>query len=231
MEGDAFVAAIALRLGLGQPSLVNVTRCGCGAIIQNTSGSHYTSCALRGWVMLEHDRVRDVLVDMLRTISPSALIRVPDRDPLNTWWTRYSPDVRPDILVLDFYGRGQHLILDVSIDRHLSPSHVAGSSRTPLHTAAARERSKLHIYRGVSEVHRVIPFIIESSGALGCMASAFLTHCAKLRRGALAQEAEFATWSARTFSPFWRQRLSIIQHTTIGSGIYIRAAEDAHLSG
>ena len=29
MEGDAFVAAIALRLGLDQPSLVNVSRCGC----------------------------------------------------------------------------------------------------------------------------------------------------------------------------------------------------------
>ena len=133
--------------------------------------------------------------------------------------------------MLDFYGRGRHLILDVSVARHLSRSYVGRAARVPLHTATHRERVKLHAYKRVSEVHRVIPFILESSGALGSMATSFMAHCAQLRRDGLLQERAHASWSTRSFSPFWRQRISVVQHSTSGSGICVRAAEDVYISG
>ena len=133
--------------------------------------------------------------------------------------------------MLDFYGRGRHLILDVSVARHLSRSYVGRAARVPLHAATERERLKLHAYRRVSEVHRVIPFILESSGALGSMATSFMAHCAQLRRDGLLQERAHASWSTRSFSPFWRQRISVVQHSTSGSGICVRAAEDVYISG
>ena len=77
--------------------------------------------------------------------------------------------------------------------------------------------------------HTVIPFVVEASGALGTHASTFIRFCSKLRRDALVQERDKATWAARTFSPFWRQRISVMQHHICGMGIYTRAAEDAYL--
>ena len=184
-------------------------------------------------MVLEHDRIHDVLVDMLKMIFPTAFIRVPDRDQSHEWWLQYSPDVRPDIVVLHFYGREKHAIIHVTVARHRSGSVVGAASRTPLHTASARERAKNRMYRNVPTQHTFVPFIVEGSGALGRDAASFIERCSVLHRGALVQERDRSTWSARTFSPFWQQRLSVMQHSIIGlvGGITMRAAEDAYLHG
>ena len=89
--------------------------------------------------------------------------------------------------------------------------------------------AKLAAYSCVPAAHTFVPFVLEASGALGAHALTFLAKCAHLRRDSLVQERDFATWAARSFSPFWRQRLSVRQHSVVGMGICARAAEDVYL--
>eukprot|EP00899_Mesostigma_viride_P025989 jgi/Mesvir1/6575/Mv06322-RA.1 len=61
---------------------------------------------------------------MIRSVFPHANIRSEDADGA----AFYSPNHRPDIVVLDFEGGGRHLLIDVSVARPLALSHVAGAS-------------------------------------------------------------------------------------------------------
>eukprot|EP00899_Mesostigma_viride_P018339 jgi/Mesvir1/26506/Mv16164-RA.1 len=68
---------------------------------------------------------------MVRSVFPHANIRSEDADGA----AFYSPNHRPDIVVLDFEGGGRHLLIDVSVARPLALSHVAGASLTAGYTA------------------------------------------------------------------------------------------------
>ena len=57
--------------------------------------------------------------------------------------------------------------------------------------------------------HRVVPIIHEIFGGLAHEAVAFLAELGRLRSQALGADGEHATWAARSFMPFWRQRISI----------------------
>eukprot|EP00899_Mesostigma_viride_P017494 jgi/Mesvir1/25746/Mv01927-RA.1 len=120
----------------------------------------------------------------------------------------YSPNHRPDIVVLDFEGGGRHLLIDVSVARPLALSHVAGASLTAGYTADRAERAKLLAYGNVGH-HRVVPFVLEEFGAMGPLTSAFFKECCRLREDRLDLEGQRAPWSARTWTSYWRQRLSV----------------------
>eukprot|EP00899_Mesostigma_viride_P017725 jgi/Mesvir1/25954/Mv20946-RA.1 len=99
---------------------------------------------------------------MIRSVFPHANIRSEDADGA----AFYSPNHRPDIVVLDFEGGGRHLLIDVSVARPLALSHVAGASLTAGYTADRAERAKLLAYGDVGH-HRVVPFVLEDPfGAL-----------------------------------------------------------------
>eukprot|EP00899_Mesostigma_viride_P022928 jgi/Mesvir1/381/Mv11276-RA.1 len=143
---------------------------------------------------------------MVRSVFPHANIRSEDADGA----AFYSPNHRPDIVVLDFEGGrpgGRHLLIDVSVARPLALSPVAGASLTAGHTADRAERAKLLAYGDVGH-HRVVPFVLEEFGAMG-MTSAFFKECCRLREDRLDLEGQRAPWSARTWTSYWRQRLSV----------------------
>ena len=105
MDGSSFVTALSLRVGVDLLAMVDVDRCACGAVIPNSSGSHYLTCRHRGWHIIVHDRLRDTLLEMLRQVVPPSRIRVPDRNLADDEsWRIYSPHRRPDLVVLDWLG-------------------------------------------------------------------------------------------------------------------------------
>eukprot|EP00899_Mesostigma_viride_P022595 jgi/Mesvir1/351/Mv21743-RA.1 len=159
---------------------------------------------------------------MIRSVFPHANIRSEDADGA----AFYSPNHRPDIVVLDFEGGGRHLLIDVSVARPLALSHVAGASLTAGYTADRAERAKLDpglrrrytadraerakllAYGDVGH-HRVVPFVLEEFGAMGPLTSAFFKECCRLQEDRLDLEGQRAPWSARTWTSYWRQRLSV----------------------
>ena len=226
MDGSSFVTALSRRVGVDLLAMVDVHRCSCGAALQNSSGSHYITCRHRGWPVITHDRVRNCVIEMLRQVVPSSRIRVPDRNIADHSWQVYSPHKRPDITVLDWNGRGSHLVIDVAVVHPGASHHVDRASWVPLHTCACRERIKTAEYGQLPIPHRFLPFVVDTFGGLGDSAARFLKELSRLRRGALCGEVDHATWSARYFWPFWRQRLSVVLQHTIGLGIVTRSIED-----
>eukprot|EP00899_Mesostigma_viride_P022748 jgi/Mesvir1/3658/Mv14950-RA.1 len=76
------------------------------------------------------------------------------------------------------------------------------------YTADRAERAKLLAYGDVGH-HRVVPFVLEEFGAMGPLTSAFFKECCRLREDRLDLEGQRAPWSARTWTSYWRQRLSV----------------------
>eukprot|EP00899_Mesostigma_viride_P013297 jgi/Mesvir1/21969/Mv26455-RA.1 len=123
----------------------------------------------QSWYLYLHTVLLTVVLAMIRSVFPHAHIRSEDADGA----AFYSPNHRPDIVVLDFEGGGRHLLIDVSVARPLAlSSHVAGASLTAGYTADRAERAKLLAY-GVVGHHRVVPFVLEEFGAMGPLTSAF----------------------------------------------------------
>eukprot|EP00899_Mesostigma_viride_P023234 jgi/Mesvir1/4095/Mv16057-RA.1 len=85
---------------------------------------------------------------------------------------------------------------------------VAGRCRRLRYTADRAERAKLLAYGDVGH-HRVVPFVLEEFGAMGPLTSAFFKECCRLREDRLDLEGQRAPWSARTWTSYWRQRLSV----------------------
>eukprot|EP00899_Mesostigma_viride_P001389 jgi/Mesvir1/11250/Mv01055-RA.1 len=158
----------------------------------------------QNWYLYLHTVLLTVVLAMIRSVFPHANIRSEDADGA----AFYSPNHRPDIVVLDFEGGGRHLLIDVSVARPLALSHVAGASLTAGYTADWAERAKLLAYGDVGH-HRVVPFVLEEFGAMGPLTSAFFKECCRLREDRLDLEGQRAPWSARTWTSYWRQRLSV----------------------
>eukprot|EP00899_Mesostigma_viride_P003353 jgi/Mesvir1/13018/Mv06017-RA.1 len=95
-----------------------------------------------------------------------------------------------------------------SRERKSVVGHVAGASLTAGYTADRAERTKLLAYGDVGH-HRVVPFVLEEFGAMGPLTSAFFKECCRLREDRLDLEGQRAPWSARTWTSYWRQRLSV----------------------
>lgn len=202
--------SVALRHQLFAPQpLVPAGRpCGsCGQPLDPT-GTHYLACMggqqNQNWYLYLHTVLLTVVLAMIRSVFPHANIRSEDADGA----AFYSPNHRPDIVVLDFEGGGRHLLIDVSVARPLALSHVAGASLTAGYTADRAERAKLLAYGDVGH-HRVVPFVLEEFGAMGPLTSAFFKECCRLREDRLDLEGQRAPWSARTWTSYWRQRLSV----------------------
>eukprot|EP00899_Mesostigma_viride_P007428 jgi/Mesvir1/16687/Mv15084-RA.1 len=172
------------------------------------TGTHYLACMggqqNQNWYLYLHTVLLTVVLAMIRSVFPHANIRSEDADGA----AFYSPNHRPDIVVLDFEGGGRHLLIDVSVARPLALSHVAGASLTAGYTADRAERAKLLAYGDVGH-HRVVPFVLEEFGAMGPLTSAFFKECCRLREDRLDLEGQRAPWSARTWTSYWRQRLSV----------------------
>ena len=61
----------------------------------------------------------------------------------------------------------------------------------------------------------MVPLIHEVFGGIASDADAFMRELARLRKNALGADGAQSTWSARSFAPFWRQRLSLAIHVGV----------------
>ncbi|KAK3252223.1 hypothetical protein CYMTET_38466 [Cymbomonas tetramitiformis] len=168
MRPDAAVISLCLQLGVSIPlvrevSAVGTGRCACGDVVDGF-GYHYLACNRRGMFTYRHDAVQDVLYEMLRKVFDPASVK-----RTHTYHRSYSPRWRPDITVLNYDGRGRHLIIDVAIGFPCAPTYVEGAARVPLHTAATVERRTVETYGDVTP-HRLVPFAVEVFGGLGAQA-------------------------------------------------------------
>ena len=89
----------------------------------------------------------------------------------------------------------------------------AGTAATPLEPPPGGEPRTAKYQHALDGGHRVIPLIHEVFGGLASDADAFMRELARLRKHALGADSVHATWAARSFAPFWRQRLSLAIHS------------------
>ncbi|KAK3271532.1 hypothetical protein CYMTET_20126 [Cymbomonas tetramitiformis] len=157
----------------GLKILKEAPRCD-GAVYQ--FGYHFLVCNRTGMFTYRHDAVQDVLVEMLRKVFDLASVK-----KTHGYHRSYLRNWRPDITVLNYDGRGRHLIIDVVIGFPCADTYMGRASQVPLFTGAEGERQKVRLYDDVSP-HRLVPFVVETFGGLGVQAKKFLEECAGARQ-------------------------------------------------
>ncbi|KAK3239996.1 hypothetical protein CYMTET_50121 [Cymbomonas tetramitiformis] len=137
----------------------------------------------------------------------------------------YSPRWWPDSTVLNYDGRGRHLIIDVVIGFPCASSFVERASRELLHTTGVEERRKVALYGDVS-LHRLVSFVVEAFGELGAQAKKFLEECVERCQDRLGPDIISATWSTPTFMSYRGQKIMVALQGAQTFGLRSRALQD-----
>ena len=209
----AYITAMQLRLRLPLSLLAGVTRCKCGCAI-DPYGDHLFSCPS----LLElrtpwHDLIQHVVTDMLKCANYRVSI---DSHRDRAVSMAYSPHYRPDLTALHGNDDGSHMIIDITTTSVVKQGALPGSARRPLVASEGAASSKEGLYGDVTP-HTMLPFVVESAGALGKEATRLFQTCRRRARNQLApQRDEVSTWSARGFSNFYLQSLSVANLRGIG---------------
>ena len=139
---------------------------------------------------------------MAKSAFPLAEVRLEDR----VGAFRYSPNHAPDITIVNPFGDGKHLLLDVTCIRPwvASQAHYA-SPREALIEAEDRKR---RVYGDVSP-HTLVPIAMDLFGGLGPAARNFFGTCHRQRQEALVHgQVQQLPWRI-SWSESWRQRMSV----------------------
>lgn len=139
----------------------------------------------------------------------------------------YSPNHIPDLTLLHGAPDKSHVLIDVVGPSVVVRKHVDASSAIPLAAAGAAEGEKYAMFGDVGP-HQVLPFAVEDGGALGNEAKRLFHQCqAECCNELTGGDYESQTWSARGFSNFFFQALSVanyrgLSHTMMVAGETIR---------
>jgi len=106
------------------------------------------------------------------------------------------------VMVFTFWWTYQFFVLCVE------PMFVWPQQILARAAAAAVESAKVLAYGDVGQ-HRVVPFVLEEFGLMGPATKRFFADCTRIRGDRLDVEGRSATWSARSWSSFWQQRLCL----------------------
>jgi hypothetical protein len=232
-----FQTAVRFRLRETQPVALPVRACGGCGLQLDDEACHYIHC--RGgsgigggnYFTSVHDAMLREVVDMLRTVHPRS--RVVAEDYVGAM--SYSPLHRPDVTIMDAGGYGVHTLVELTVFRATAVSNVRPAARmgpggtmvrTPVgESLAARQEARRAGYGEVGP-HRLLVFAVDEYGMLSRDAERLLRECIVTREDRLDVEGRLSTWSCRTFSSFWRQRLSITLVRRLASVILLRAQRD-----
>jgi len=229
MGPAVFQAAVRYRLREPQPVALSVPMCGgCGAEV-DPEATHYVSChgvSGRGnHVAAMHHVVVWTLMSMLRAVYGTARVLIEDAAGA----ARYSPSHRPDITILDTDGLGSHTLVEVTVFRPAAPTYHRWGARRPVGgDLLARQERRRREYGDVRP-HRLVVFALADYGMLSPDASRLLRECIVARADRLDVEDGLATWACRSFSSFWRQRLSVVLATGIAECVLRQAQRDWRL--
>lgn len=221
-----------------RPTVLADSGCaGCGgADVWGSDARHFGSCprGIRSSRALHHP-IRDVLVEMLRSVVGHARVL-----PELARHRRYSAIRRPDIIVTDFYGFRRHLILDVksldcSTHEHAVRNHAEDRALAG-HVEAERALPAYYTtYRAGGVQHHVPRAIGDSTlvcaavgrfGGIGVQLSTLMAELARRRAGTLSTEERRAERArGYSFLGYWRHRLSLAVQVSVAIAIRATRAE------
>jgi len=154
--------AIALRLGA---SVCAPHTCICGESV-DSSGVHGLSCRKSAGRHTRHGSLNDLVKKALASaevpsrLEPPSLFRSDGR--------------RPDGMSMIPWKQGRCLVWDVTCPDTLAKSHLNVAGSTAGAVASEAEAHKRAKYSAISQTHYFVPIAIETFGALGVEAEAFL---------------------------------------------------------
>jgi hypothetical protein len=213
-----------------------VTRCSCGHALDEAA-THYIHC--RGapgvgggnFFTSVHDAMLREVANMLRTVYPRGQVVAEDYVGAMS----YSPLHRPDVTILDAGGFGVHTLVELTIFRATAAANVRSSTRMGLGgrlvhgtigaALAARQETRRTGYGDLGQ-HRLLVFAVDEYGMMSRDAQTLLRECITVREDRLDVEGRHSTWACRTFSSFWKQRLSVTLARRLACVILLRAQGD-----
>ena len=181
--------AIAFRLGT---KVCAPHTCICGATVES-SGIHGLSCRKSAGRIIRHNALNDLIKRSLATaeipsrLEPTSLFR--------------SDGKRPNGISLMPWKQGRCLVWDVTCCGTLANSHLNRAVTGPGVVATDAENRKQLKYEAISQTHCFIPVAVETLGALGEEATAFLKD--------LGRRIAATTKEHRSFE-FLMQRVSVV---------------------
>ena len=199
-----FITASQLRLRLPLSILRGIRRCVCGAP-SDECGDHLLSCICfvetrKPW----HNLIQHSASYMARRAVHH--ITHDERTPRARAAARtYSPNYTPDFTCHHSSDAGTHLIVDVTTTSTVQFGMLNAAASRPGVVAEAAKATKLQLYGDVRP-HVMLPFVVETGGALGADAMGFFKRCRKKVCNELDEES---TWSSRGFSNFHLQSISV----------------------
>lgn len=188
MDDQSLRVAVALRLGA---PICAEHQCVCGASV-DSSGTHGLSCPKTSGRIIRHNAVNEVIKRALRSAGiPSRL------EPRNLF---ANSDLRPDGLTTTPWSRGKCVAWDFTCPDTLATSHLNRAVTGPGEVANEAEEKKIEKYAGLPHHLQFIPLAIESLGAVGSEATAFLQD--------IGHRIQTTTDDKRSLSFLW-QRISV----------------------
>ena len=175
--------AVGLRLGL--PLGCSHTCSSCGSEVDEL-GTHGLSCRFSKGRHSRHAAVNDII----RRALDSA--RIPSHlEPLGLY---RSDGMRPDGATVVPWKYGRVLVWDATCTDTLAPSHRALAAREPRAVAADAEQRKRVKYAHLDHTHFFVPVAVETLGAMGAEALAFLRRLLVASQGLLTSPGHTNTF-------------------------------------
>ena len=201
-----------------------VTVCKCKAIGDHSfmKGRHWMTVCSHSWRIWCHNKVRDIIAEMYKSLHIPAETEVSGRyTHINSHGEVRPADVLPSQSAT---GADMEQALDVAItDPTMKTALDVKSDRFPLSAAKDREGKKISEFRPMMREAaeagapiEKIPLVMETTGAFGIRMQKWWKEMKKLeaefRSGrplSLQDQGLEHTWSANVWSTFQRQKLSM----------------------
>ena len=162
LDNTSLRIAIALRLGA---PVCEPHTCVCGQAV-DAYGTHGLSCRKSAGRQYRHNTVNDIIQRALSSAGVPSRLEPPHL---------YRDDgKRPDGLTTVPWKNGRCLVWDFTCPDTLAPSHLNHAVIAPGTVAADAERHKQTKYAALSTTYNFVPVAIETFGAFGDEASAFI---------------------------------------------------------
>jgi hypothetical protein len=171
------------------------------------------------------------VTNMLRTVYPRGQVVAEDYVRAMS----YSPLHRPDVSILDAGGFGVHTLVELTGFRATAAANVRSSTRmgpggSLVHgmigaALAARQETRRAGYGDLGQ-HRLLVFAVDEYGMMSRDTQTLLRECIAVREDRPDVEGRHSTWACKTFSSFWKQRLSLTLARQLACVILLRAQGD-----